>query len=76
VVLANPSVSKVHAYIVQSASGAQIFSYETRNPTKVGATTALPNGPGVSLPDGADLQIGVLRARYLSAALLYRLLRP
>lgn len=76
VVLVNPSVSKVHAYIMQRSSGAQIGSYETRNPTKVGSVTALPNGPGVNLPDGADLQIGVLRTRYLSGAVLYKLMRP
>ncbi len=76
VVLINPSVSKVHAYILQKGTGAQIFSYETRNPTKVGATTALPNGPGVNLPDGADVQIGVLRTRYLSGSVLYKLMRP
>lgn len=75
VVLDNPSVSKVHAYITQQGSSAQIASYETRNPTKVGATTVLPNGPNVSLPDGADLQIGLLRARYLSTSALHRLLR-
>lgn len=75
VVLENASVSKVHAYITQQGSSAQIASYETRNPTKVGATTVLPNGPSVSLPDGADLQIGLLRARYLSTSALYRLLR-
>jgi pSer/pThr/pTyr-binding forkhead associated (FHA) protein len=75
VVLDNPSVSKVHAYISQQGSSAQIASYETRNPTKVGATTVLPNGPSVGLPDGADLQIGLLRARYLSTTALYRVLR-
>lgn len=75
VVLDNPSVSKVHAYITQQGTSAQLASYETRNPTKVGPTTVLPNGPGVALPDGADLQIGLLKARYLSTSALYRLLR-
>lgn len=75
VVLDNQSVSKVHAYIVQQGSSAQLYSYETRNPTKVGSTTVLPNGPSVPLPDGADLQIGLVRARYLSPSALYRLLR-
>ncbi len=76
VVLLNPSVSKVHAYLVLAGGTAQIFSYETRNPTKVGVTTALPNGPGINVADGADLQIGVLRTRYLSGTLLYKLMRP
>ena len=75
VVIDNQSVSKVHAYIVQQGSSAQLHSYETRNPTKVGSTTVLPNGPSVPLPDGADLQIGLVRARYLSPSALYRLLR-
>lgn len=75
IVLSHPSISKVHAYLQRNANPAQLFAYETRNPTKVGSTTILPRSAGVIVPDGADLQIGVVRARYLSSGLLYTLLR-
>lgn len=75
VVLDNQSVSKAQAYFTRSGSQLLLAAYQTVNPTLVNGVTLVPNSPGSSVPDGAELQFANVGCRYVETESLYALLK-
>ncbi len=74
VVLAHPTVSKVHAYFTTSPTGWVLNDQRSTNGTYVEGKP-LPKGGSAPLPSGAVIRFGSLvRARFFSPAHLFRFL--